>query len=139
MRAPIVVAACLAALLGACQPQAAPPAASPAAPASAAAAYEPVAIEAEDQPGTTRHVRCQIGDRPEQDCTLTPLFGDESFQLDGADVALRMVVADNEGSLFEVFGPTERVPVGLTYRRASPADPCWVGAGDSTPAKVCVR
>lgn len=103
-------------------------------------AYSPVPIGAEDQPGTPRQVRCQIGASPEQDCTLTPLFGDESFQLDGVNVALRMVVTENEGALFEVMGPEHRVPIGGLYRRASTSDPCWTsGEVPEHLSPICVR
>lgn len=103
------------------------------------AAYTPVAIDEEDEPGTPRQVRCQIGDNPEQDCTLTPLFGDDSFQLDGENVALRMVVTGNEGGLFEVFGPEHRVSVSGVYRRSSPTDPCWVADDAAGPPSICIR
>jgi hypothetical protein len=102
-------------------------------------AYTPVAINDADQPGTPRQVRCQIGDNPEQDCTLTPLFGDESFQLDGENVAMRMVVTGNEGGLFEVFGPEHRVPMAGVYRRSSSTDECWVADDAAGPSPICIR
>jgi hypothetical protein len=102
-------------------------------------AYTPIAIDEADEPGTPRQVRCQIGDAPEQDCTLTPLFGDDSFQLDGENVALRMVVTGNEGGLFEVFGPEHRVPMAGVYRRSSPSDPCWVADDAAGPSPICIR
>jgi hypothetical protein len=101
--------------------------------------YSPVAIGIEDEPGQPREVRCQVGSAEEQACTLTPLFGDDSFQLDGADIALRMVVTGNEGGLFEVFSAEHRVPVMGTYRRSSPTDPCWVGEDVAGPTPICVR
>ena len=134
------------------EPPATTPAAKPAAPvapASApaeaksptqAAAYTPVPISAEDSPGRARQVRCQVGTDPETNCTFTSLFGDGSFQLDGPDIALRMVISDGEGGLFAVFGPDDRVSIGGSYRRDPRDRACWI-ANESTPApsKVCAR
>lgn len=116
----------------------APP--SPAGAAKSKAAYVPVAIAAEDEPGTPRTVRCQVGDSPETDCTLTPLFGDESFQLDGKDIALRLVVTGNEAGAFAVISPEHRVAVGGLFRRPSASDPCWT-ADEAPPglSPICVR
>ena len=117
---------------------AAPPAQTP--PVTQRAAYTPVPISAEDQPGRARQVRCQVGSAPETDCTFTSLFGDGSFQLDGPDIAYRMVISDGEGGLFAVFGPEDRVPVGGTYRRDARDGACWI-ANESTPAPspICAR
>jgi hypothetical protein len=137
MRGFVLGGVCAAAvLMSGCQPAEE----APQAPAETAqAAYTPIPIGAEDEPGTPRQVRCQIGDRAEQDCTLTPLFGDESFQLDGQDIALRMVVTGNEGGLFEVFSAEHRVPLVGTYRRTSASDPCWTGAEAAGPSPICIR
>ena len=134
------------------EPPAPTPAAKPSAavaPASAstsakppvqAAAYTPVPISAEDSPGRARQIRCQVGTDPETNCTFTPLFGDGSFQLDGPGIALRMVISDGEGGLFEVFGPDERVPIGGTYRRDPRDRACWIANEDTpAPSKVCAR
>lgn len=114
--------------------------ASPDGPTLSAASYLPVAISAEDRPGTPRQVRCQVGDDPEQDCTLTPLFGDDSFQLDGEGIALRMVVTGNEAGAFRVFDPERRVGIGGSFSRSSASDPCWV-ADEGPPglSPICVR
>lgn len=118
------------------------PAAPPArtAPATQRAAYTPMPISAEDNPGRARQIRCQVGTDPETNCTFTPLFGDGSFQLDGPDIAYRMVISDGEGGLFAVFGPEDRVPVGGTYRRDARDRACWI-ANESTPAPspICAR
>lgn len=110
------------------------------APATQRAAYTPVPISAEDQPGRARQIRCQVGSGPETNCTFTPLFGDASFQLDGPDIAYRMVISDGEAGLFAVFGPEDRVPVGGTYRRDARDRACWI-ANESTPAPspICAR
>jgi hypothetical protein len=132
------------------EPPAPPPAAKPStavAPASGpamsptqAVAYTPVPISAEDNPGRARQIRCQVGTAPETNCTFTPLFGDGSFQLDGPDIALRMVISDGEGGLFEVFGPDERVPIGGTYRRDPRDRACWIANEDTpAPSPVCAR
>ena len=92
------------------KPAAAPPAPTSAKPPAQTAAYTPVPISAEDNPGRARQIRCQVGSDPETNCTFTPLFGDGSFQLDGPDIAYRMVISDGEGGLFAVFGPEDRVP-----------------------------
>lgn len=107
---------------------------------ASAGAYSRVQIDPADEPGTPREVLCQIGDEPEQTCILTPLFGDDSFQLDGDGVALRMVVSGNEGGLFEVISHEQRVPVGGVYRRSSASDPCWVAErSSSSPSPICLR
>lgn len=164
MRSIILAAACTAALVvtGCSQAEssvdapaagvAAEPAAKPApavAPASAppsakppaqTAGYTPVPISAEDNPGRARQIRCKVGTAPETNCTFTPLFGDGSFQLDGPDIALRMVISDGEGGLFEVFGPDERVPIGGTYRRDPRDRACWIANEDTpAPSPVCAR
>jgi hypothetical protein len=121
--------------------EAAAPAAPPApAPSTQGAAYTPVPITADDQPGRARQIRCKVGSAPETNCTFTPLFGDGSFQLDGPDIAYRMVISDGEGGLFAVFGPDDRVPVGGTYRRDPRDGACWI-ANESTPAPnpICAR
>lgn len=122
------------------KPAVAPPAPTSAKPAAQTAAYTPVPISAEDNPGRARQIRCQVGTDPETSCTFTPLFGDGSFQLDGPDIAYRMVISDGEGGLFAVFGPEDRVPVGGTYRRDARDRACWI-ANESTPAPspICAR
>lgn len=117
-----------------------PDAAAPTAAKPQAAAYTPVPITRDDQPGRARQIRCQVGSAPETDCTFTPLFGDGSFQLDGPDIALRMVISDGEGGLFEVINPEERVAIGGTYRRDPRDGACWI-ANEETPApsRVCAR
>ena len=116
---------------------------APTAPTAAkpqAAAYTPVPITRDDQPGRARQIRCQVGSAPETDCTFTPLFGDGSFQLDGPDIALRMVISDGEGGLFEVLGPEERVAIGGTYRRDPRDGACWIANEETpAPARVCAR
>jgi hypothetical protein len=91
-----------AALACACEQAVEPAPSAATAEEASEASYSPIPIDAADEPGTPRQVRCQIGSEAAQTCTLTPLFGDDSFQLDGAGVALRMVVTGNEGGLFEV-------------------------------------
>jgi len=103
-------------------------------------AYTPVPITADDQPGSARQVRCQVGSAAEATCTFTPLFGDESLQLDGPDIALRLVVIDGEGTLFEVFGPERRVGIGGTYHRDPRDRGCWIANADSSaPSRICAR
>lgn len=114
--------------------------AAPPAPQASSRGYTPVPVSAEDQPGRARQIRCQIGTDPEVGCTFTPLFGDGSFQLDGPDIALRMVITEGEGSLFEVFGPERRVPVGGMYRRDTRDRACWVAEEDTpAPSRICAR
>lgn len=115
--------------------------AKPAAPAAQrTAGYTPVPISAEDSPGRARQIRCQVGTDPETGCTFTPLFGDGSFQLDGPDIAYRMVISDGEGGLFAVFGPDDRVPVGGTYRRDTRDRACWIANEETpAPARICAR
>lgn len=120
------------------------PEAARATPATAApqrtAGYTPVPISADDQPGRARQIRCQVGNDPETGCTFTPLFGDGSFQLDGPDIAYRMVISDGEGGLFAVFGPEDRVPVGGTYRRDKRDRACWIANEETpAPARICAR
>jgi hypothetical protein len=103
-----------------------------------AESYSPFPIGLEDEPGSPRQVLCQVGSGEEHVCTTTPVFGDDSFQLDGPNIALRMVVTGNEGGLFEVFSAENRVPVVGTYRRSSPTDPCWVSDG-AGPSPICIR
>ncbi|MDP3405610.1 MAG: hypothetical protein Q8S03_13020 [Brevundimonas sp.] len=115
---------------------------APSAPAAPqrATGYTPVPISAEDQPGRARQIRCQVGTDPETNCTFTPLFGDGSFQLDGPDIAYRMVISDGEGGLFAVFGPEDRVPVGGTYRRDKRDRACWIANEETpAPARICAR
>lgn len=115
-------------------------ASSQTAPPPARRAYTPVAILREDNPGRARQIRCQVGPSAETDCTFTPLFGDGSFQLDGPDIALRMIITDGEGSLFEVISPEERVPIGSFYRRDTRDRACWVEVEKtSAPSRVCAR
>lgn len=110
------------------------------APQAGSRSYTPVPVSAEDQPGRARRIRCQIGNDPEVGCTFTPLFGDGSFQLDGPDIALRMVISDGEGSLFEVIGPERRVPIGGLYYRDKRDRACWVSQDDTpAPSRVCAR
>ncbi|MBX9617372.1 MAG: hypothetical protein K2X25_17405 [Caulobacteraceae bacterium] len=121
-------------------PAAAPDATSAPAALQRAAAYTPVPISAEDQPGRARQIRCQVGTDPETNCTFTPLFGDGSFQLDGPGIAYRMVISDGEGGLFAVFGPEDRVPVGGTYRRDKRDRACWIANEETpAPARICAR
>jgi hypothetical protein len=121
--------------------------AAPSAPATAAApapqrtaGYTPVPISADDQPGRARQIRCQVGTDPETGCTFTPLFGDGSFQLDGPDIAYRLVISDGEGGLFAVIGQDDYVPIGGTYRRDTRDRACWI-ANEETPApsRICAR
>lgn len=103
-------------------------------------AYTPIAVLREDNPGRARQIRCQVGSGRETDCTFTPLFGDGSFQLDGPDIALRMIITEGEGSLFAVISPEERVPIGSFYRRDSRDRACWVQVEPtSAPSRVCAR
>lgn len=105
-----------------------------------APAYTPVTILREDNPGRARQIRCQVGAAAETNCTFTPLFGDGSFQLDGPDIALRMIITEGEGSLFAVISPEERVPIGSFYRRDSRDRACWVQVEPtSAPSRVCAR
>lgn len=107
---------------------------------SARQAYMPVAISREDNPGRARQIRCQVGASAETDCTFTPLFGDGSFQLDGPDIALRMIITDGDGSLFEVISAEERVPIGSSYRRDTRDRACWVEVEKtSAPSRICAR
>lgn len=114
-------------------------ASAPPAPSSGQA-YTPIAVLREDNPGRARQIRCQVGSGRETDCTFTPLFGDGSFQLDGPDIALRMIISEGEGSLFAVISPEERVPIGSFYRRDSRDRACWVQVEPtSAPSRVCAR
>lgn len=132
--------AAVAAATEAAAPAAAPEASSAPAAPQRAAGYTPVPISAEDQPGRARQIRCQVGTDPETNCTFTPLFGDGSFQLDGPDIAYRMVISDGEGGLFAVFGPEDRVPVGGTYRRDKRDRACWIANEETpAPARICAR
>jgi hypothetical protein len=114
--------------------------APPASDGASVREYAPISIAAVDEPGTPRIVRCQVGDESEQICTFTPLFNNDSFQLDGEGVALRMVVTEDEGALFEIISSDYRVPLRGAYRRSSPIDPCWTAeSGSSSPSPICVR
>lgn len=109
-----------------------------AAGAAVAQDYEPVPIAPEDTPGRARQIRCSVGQMPETRCTFTPLFGDGSFQLDGPDIALRLVILDGEGHLFEVFGPEKRVPTGGIYIRNPRDRACWITTSTG-PSPICAR
>jgi hypothetical protein len=104
----------------------------------AAQDYTPVPVAADERSGPSRQIRCSVGQRDETACTFTPLFGDGSFQLDGPDIAVRLLIIDGEGSLFEVFGPERRVPVGGTYIRNPRDRACWITTSDG-PSPVCAR
>ena len=60
----------------------------------------------------------------------------ESFDLPG--VAVRLIIDDGTGYLFEVFGPDRRTAVGGAYIRNPRDRACWV-ATDGGPSPVCAR
>lgn len=109
-----------------------------AAEAASAQSWTPVPVAADERSGKTRQIRCSVGERPKTTCAFTPLFGDGSFQLDGPEIAVRMIIIDGEGSLFEVFGPTHRVPVGGIYVRNPRDHACWISTAGG-PSPVCAR
>lgn len=109
-----------------------------AAGAATAQSWTPVPVAADERSGKTRQIRCSVGQMRETTCAFTPLFGDGSFQLDGPDIAVRMVIIDGEGSLFEVFGPDRRVPVGGIYIRNPRDRACWISTAGG-PSPVCAR
>ena len=100
--------------------------------------YAVVPVAADERSGRSRQIRCSVGQMEATACTFTPLFGDGSFQLDGRDIAVRMIIDNGEGYLFEVFGPDHRVPVGSTYIRNPRDRACWI-ATDGGPSPVCAR
>lgn len=110
--------------------------AEPAAPT--VQAYTVVPVAADERSGPSRRITCSVGDMRQTTCTFTPLFGDGSFQLDGPGVAVRLIISDGEGSLFEVFGPTRRVAIGGVYTRDPRDRACWVSK-DGGPTPVCAR
>lgn len=114
-------------------------AAAPAEPVAAPQrGYTVVPVAADERSGRSREVRCRVGEMAETTCTFTPLFGDGSFQLDGPGVAVRLIIDDGTGYLFEVFGPDRRTPVGGAYIRNPRDRACWV-ATDGGPSPVCAR
>jgi len=112
--------------------------AAPSGAGPAAQAYTPVPVAADERSGPSRRINCSVGEMHETTCTFTPLFGDGSFQLDGPDIAVRLIITDGEGSLFEVFGPTRRVPVGGVYIRNPRDRACWITTTDG-PSPICAR
>ena len=112
--------------------------ASPSRVVPAAQAYTPVPVAADERSGPSRRINCSVGEMHETTCTFTPLFGDGSFQLDGPDIAVRLLIIDGEGHLFEVFGPTRRVPVGGVYIRNPRDRACWITTTDG-PSPICAR
>lgn len=113
-------------------------AASPSGNAAVAQAYTPVPVAPDERSGRSRQIKCSVGGMQETTCTFTPLFGDGSFQLDGPDIAVRLLIIDGEGHLFEVFGPTRRVPVGGVYIRNPRDRACWITTTDG-PSPICAR
>lgn len=101
-------------------------------------AYEVVPVAPDERSGRSREIQCSVGQMAETTCTFTPLFGDGSFQLDGPGVAVRLIIDGTEGSLFEVFGETRRVPVGGVYIRNPRDRACWITTSDG-PSPVCAR
>ncbi len=117
----------------------APAVASPAEPVAAPQrGYSVVPVAPDERSGRSRQIRCRVGDMAETACTFTPLFGDGSFQLDGPGVAVRMIIDDGTGYLFEVFGPERRTAVGGAYIRNTRDRACWV-ATEGGPSPVCAR
>jgi hypothetical protein len=102
--------------------------------------YSVVPVAPSERSGRSRQIRCSVGQMRETNCTFTPLFGDGSFQLDGPDIAYRLIIDSGEGYLFEVFSRDERVAIGGTYRRDNRDRACWV-AVERTPApsRICAR
>jgi hypothetical protein len=107
-------------------------------PPAAQQNYDVVPVAPDERSGRSRQIRCRVGDMAETTCTFTPLFGDGSFQLDGPGVAVRMIIDDGTGYLFEVFGPDRRTAVGGAYIRNPRDRACWV-ATDGGPSPVCAR
>lgn len=103
-----------------------------------AQAYTVIPVSPDERSGRSRQIRCSVGQMAETACTFTPLFNDGSFQLDGPDIAVRMIIIDGEGSLFEVFSPERRVPVGGTYIRNPRDRACWITTTDG-PSPICAR
>ncbi len=112
--------------------------AEPSRAGAAVQAYTPVPVAADERSGASRRITCSVGDMRPTTCTFTPLFGDGSFQLDGPDIAVRLIISDGEGSLFEVFGPTRRVPVGGIYIRNPRDRACWITTTGG-PSPICAR
>lgn len=100
--------------------------------------YSVVPVAADERSGPSREIRCSVGTMAETGCTFTPLFGDGSFQLDGPGIAVRMIIADGEGFLFEVFGPERRTAVNGAYIRNPRDRACWVSTSNG-PSPVCAR
>ena len=125
-------AALLFALAGTAAAEPAPPVAAP------QQNYTVVPVAADERSGRSRQIRCSVGQMRETACTFTPLFGDGSFQLDGPGVAVRLIITNGEGSLFEVISATRRVPVGGTYVRNPRDRACWIATSDG-PSPVCAR
>lgn len=100
--------------------------------------YTVVPVAPDERSGRSREVRCRVGEMAETRCTFTPLFGDGSFQLDGPGVAVRLIIDNGTGYLFEVFGPDRRTAVGGAYIRNPRDRACWV-ATDGGPSPVCAR
>lgn len=102
--------------------------------------YTVVPVAPDERSGRSREVRCRVGEMAETRCTFTPLFGDGSFQLDGPNIAYRLIIDNGEGYLFEVFSRDERVAIGGLYRRDNRDRACWV-AVERTPApsRICAR
>ena len=101
-------------------------------------AYNVIPVSPDERSGRSRQIRCSVGRMAETTCTFTPLYGDGSFQLDGPDIAVRMMIIDGEGSLFEVFSAERRVPVGGTYIRNPRDRACWITTEDG-PSPICAR
>lgn len=101
-------------------------------------AYTPVPVAADERSGPSRRINCSVGEMHETTCTFTPLFGDGSFQLDGPDIAIRLIISDGEAYLFEVIGPTRRIAIGGVYTRDPHDRACWVSK-DGGPTPVCAR
>jgi hypothetical protein len=102
--------------------------------------YTVIPVAPSERSGRTRQIRCSVGQMRETNCSFTPLFGDGSFQLDGPDIAYRLIISDGEGFLFAVFSRDERVPVGGAYRRDQRDRACWVAVEDSpAPSRICAR
>ena len=68
-----------------------------------AQAYDVVPVSPDERSGRSRQIQCSVGRMTQTTCTFTPLFGDGSFQLDGPDIAVRLIIDGSEGSLFEVI------------------------------------
>ena len=113
-------------------------AATPAPAQSKGQAYSVVPVSPDERSGRSRQIRCSVGQMRETACTFTPLFGDGSFQLDGPGIAMRLLIIEGEGHMFEVFGPTRRVAVGGVYIRNPRDRACWITTTDG-PSPVCAR